>query len=135
MTPAARFWAKVDAGGDCWEWTGSRLPRGYGQFWSGERKVLAHRFVWELLVGPLADDITIDHLCVNPSCVNPGHLQPVPIGTNVRRGYRVRKTHCPRGHEYTSDNTRLTATGKRQCRTCHRTRARDEWRLKHWGHV
>lgn len=30
------------------------------------------------------------------------------------------KTHCPRGHEYTLENTRLTAKNQRQCKLCQR---------------
>lgn len=29
-------------------------------------------------------------------------------------------THCLRGHEFTPENTRIKATGKRRCRTCER---------------
>ena len=29
-------------------------------------------------------------------------------------------THCPRGHEYTPENTRTTQRGSRVCRTCRR---------------
>ena len=29
-----------------------------------------------------------------------------------------RKTHCPQGHEYTAENTRIDRNGKRHCRTC-----------------
>jgi len=28
------------------------------------------------------------------------------------------KTHCPRGHEYTAENTYVYPSGARQCRTC-----------------
>jgi hypothetical protein len=34
------------------------------------------------------------------------------------------RTHCPAGHEYTPENTYLTARGSRQCRECGRGRAR-----------
>lgn len=43
----------------------------------------------------------------------------------VRHGthHEARKTHCPRKHEYTPENTRLNR-GKRICKTCHRDRER-----------
>ena len=52
----ARFWPKVDkdAPNGCWEWTAYRLPKGYGQFTDGlGRQIRAHRFAYELLVGPI----------------------------------------------------------------------------------
>ncbi len=30
----------------------------------------------------------------------------------------LKKTHCPHGHEYTSDNTYLDSAGYRRCRKC-----------------
>lgn len=38
---------------------------------------------------------------------------------NNRRPQRLR-THCGSGHEYTADNTAITAKGERRCRTCQR---------------
>lgn len=38
-----------------------------------------------------------------------------------RRPYR-RSSHCSKGHEYTTDNTRVTKDGSRQCRECARLR-------------
>lgn len=45
-----------------------------------------------------------------------------------RRGVPVRefKTHCPRGHEYSSENT-YVYNGCRTCRTCSREGARRRW--------
>ena len=35
-----------------------------------------------------------------------------------------RKTHCPSGHPYDDQNTRINARGDRVCRTCERARNR-----------
>jgi hypothetical protein len=85
----ARFWEKVDRSGDCWTWTASDNGQGYGQFYlrSG-RKVHAHRYAYEAVVGPIPAGLELDHLCANPSCVNPRHLEPVPHRTNMLRGRR-----------------------------------------------
>jgi hypothetical protein len=122
---ADRFWSKVDATGPCWEWTAAKT-HGYGTAWDGQRARPAHRMAWELLVGPIAEGLVLDHLCKNPACVNPDHLEPVTQGENLRRakvagrGQR-RKTHCPSGHEYSATNTYLHRGKHRYCRTCLRS--------------
>ena len=105
-----RFWEKVQVNpGACWLWTGSKDPGyGYGRFGVGYRKertlktVLAHRYLYEAMVGKVPDGLELDHLCRNPSCVNPSHLQPISKSENSLRGdnRNRRKTHCPRGHPY-----------------------------------
>lgn len=124
---AGRFWAKVDRRGpdDCWEWRGS-VWNGYGQFRSHGITVRAHRYAYELLVGPIPDE-TLDHLCRNRACVNAEHLEPVSAVENARRGESVpavnaRKTHCKRGHEFTPENTYVWKPGHRACKTCARAR-------------
>jgi len=86
-TPAAdRFWAKVDKSDTCWTWTGSRNGRGYGLFMVAPGScVRAHRFAYELLVGPIPDGLQLDHLCGVKACVNPSHLEPVTNEENSRR--------------------------------------------------
>lgn len=75
-SPADRFWEKVARADSsaCWAWNGSRVGRGYGQFWDGDRLIVAHRWLYEHLNGPVPGDIDICHSCDNPSCCNPDHL-------------------------------------------------------------
>lgn len=120
-----RLHEKIDMAGECWVWLSTTSPSGYGVFQAFGRQHRAHRFVYEMLVGPIPDDLTIDHLCCNKLCVNPDHLEPVTNAENIRRaGERV--THCRQGHEYTPENTyRHPQRGTRSCRTCRNTRSRN----------
>lgn len=149
--PAERFWVKVNRSLEpdgCWEWAAAAGPLGYGKFMvhdeGGRKKIVsAHRFSYQLLVGPIPAGLQLDHLCRNPPCVRPSHLEPVTNRENTLRGARVpimrdtnpgaafqkTKTHCPRGHEYTPDNTYIQPCGNRGrrkpstsrvCRTCRR---------------
>jgi hypothetical protein len=66
---AARWWSKVQRGSDeeCWMWLGPPKSDGYGHFtWYEEgrqRQTNAHRYGYQLLVGPVADDFDVDHRC------------------------------------------------------------------------
>ena len=117
-----RFWPKVQKTETCWLWTGALKSGGYGQFFA-EKYALAHRVAYELVVGPIPEGLTLDHLCRVHNCVNPAHLEPVTNGENLRRGMgptgiHARATHCPKGHEYTVENTYRNKKGWRTCRAC-----------------
>ena len=88
-----RFWSKVNKTDTCWIWTAAKNQDGHGRFRHG-RLVLAHRFAYELLVGPIPKGLDLDHLCQNPACVNPAHLEPVTRKENTRRYWSGR---CNRG--------------------------------------
>lgn len=121
----ARFWSKVDRTSECWRWSAYVRPNGYGQFHVECKPVYAHRFAYELLVGPIAAGMHLDHLCRNKACVNPAHLEMVTPRVNILRGFgpsarAAAKTHCLNGHPFDETNTRITPSGKRQCRICAR---------------
>lgn len=142
---AANFWSKVRRSSDdeCWPWGGYVTADGYGRFvWPGGQ--LAHRFAYELLVGPLSEEMDLDHRCHSESdclatgrscphrrCVNVAHLKPIqtddhrqinkPGARGKAQGARQRaKTHCPRGHAYDEANTYIDKRGCRNCRACRR---------------
>jgi hypothetical protein len=118
-----RFWSKVDASGDCWTWVAARHGEsGYGVYSVRHKNILAHRYAYEQLVGPIPEELDLDHLCRNPPCVNPDHLEPVTRRENLRRGKHVYRdrTHCKHGHPYSEENTYIDPRGARWCKTCRR---------------
>jgi hypothetical protein len=71
-----RFWEKVRKGRGCWLWMGTRSTQGYGQLKPPKKRptIMAHRFAYELLVGPIPSGLLVCHRCDNPPCVRPDHL-------------------------------------------------------------
>ncbi len=73
----------------CWIWQRARLVSGYGVIGCHPSRQLAHRVYYERFKGPIADGLTLDHLCRVAACVNPDHLEPVTQRVNTQRGARA----------------------------------------------
>lgn len=119
--------------GPCWMWTASGSRYGLIRHGGGTR--VAHRVVYELLVGPVPDGLELDHLCRVKYCCSPMHLEPVTHQVNVDRAKplegRPRWTHCPKGHELAGENVKIKERRgyvERTCGTCARRRSRERMR-------
>jgi hypothetical protein len=105
-------------------WTGARQRFGHGSFRLKHGSVLAHRWAYEYLIGPIPATLVLDHLCRTTSCVHPLHVEPVTSGVNIMRGTAIsvgyaQRSMCVHGHPFDDTNTKQTATG-RICRACSR---------------
>lgn len=130
--PTTRLLRRVTIDDDeCWRWCGSIESNGYGRMRVDGRRSMIHRVAYEVMVGPIPEGLTIDHLCGVRNCINPDHLEAVTRGENSRRSsHRLMVSHrtdrCGADlHDLTGDNVylRKDRPGRRECRAC-RTAAR-----------
>jgi hypothetical protein len=119
--------------------TKSLTPKGYSQITVNGKRVYAHRHALENKIGrAIRPKFEACHTCDTPNCIEPEHLYEGTHRQNIndtitrnRRPHRAwggsvenaAKTHCPKGHEYTKENTAIYH-GARVCRACYRERNR-----------
>lgn len=114
----------------CWQLQG-RVPlnTGYVNVSVHGARFLAHRFVYERLIGRIPAGLTLDHICTNRWCCNPNHVEPVTRGVNTMRGNTITaanaaKSHCKLGHPLSGVNLYKRPGGGRECITCRRQAVR-----------
>ena len=135
---SASIWPRIESrlnkDNDCWVWTGTKGPSGYGQIGirvNGKPNTrYVHRISYQVFIGPIPKDREIDHLCRNRSCANPKHLELVTHRENILRGNtfaakQAAQTHCWRGHEFDFKNTQIGTKGERRCRKCNVIKTRE----------
>lgn len=127
--PPERFWDRVGplTSTGCREWQGPKDELGRAMFRLDGKNIRTHRAAYLLAIGPIPEGFCVCHRCDNPPCCEPTHLFLGTQANNVddmiqkRRHYKQRVTHCPQGHEYTPENTRVGPDGGRYCRKCNVT--------------
>jgi len=127
-----RFWKKVTFvdGDGCWLWSGATNGR-YGMVRRGNgsktniRRISAHRFAYEDVMGPIPAGLVIMHSCDTSLCVRPSHLVAGTYSDNTRdaiaKGLMVlqgKKERCCRGHAFSPANTAKGKDGTQRCREC-----------------
>jgi len=78
-----RFFGKVAKTATCWNWTGVKGSKGYGNFKLDGDMRLAHRVAYVLAGNELPDSVLLDHACSNRACVRADHLRPVTNKENM----------------------------------------------------
>ena len=115
-----RFWGSVKRLGpdDCWNWTGSKADRGYGQIRINRRNYTSTRVAYYLTYGE-PGPIRVLHDCNNNLCCNPKHLYLGTQSQNMKQRhldgrYDSRGSLNSRAKFYDSDIIKIRKLGQTQ---------------------
>ncbi len=109
-------------------WTGVPDPiTGYGRVCYKGKSCLIHRLRYKLLVGPLIEELEIDHKCKIRLCLS--HLRQITKKENWKQSSNVcavnaRKKCCKRGHPY-APGSYYYNQNNRDCKQCHKDRKKE----------
>lgn len=95
--PEETFARRTRREGECLVWTGVLVGRGYGRFTVEGKAVMAHRYAWERVNGPVPEGMVVDHICHNKSCVEIAHLRLATPGQNSANRSGAQKSHKSTG--------------------------------------
>ena len=146
-----RFWSKVKKTDGCWEWTGAKFRDGYGNFWTGDNMISAHRFSYQLVKGSIPDGMFICHHCDNPGCVRVDHLFMGTPSDNIQDALIKGRLVFPDNHGEKSGHSKLMENDVYEIRRLHSLGIKQNllaklWRIgkpqvnrivnrKHWRHI
>lgn len=130
--PPSWAYGAMFEGVPCRVWIGRVDKDGYGMTYNPVTgyPYRTARMAWEVVNGPIPPGLTVDHRCRVRPCYEVAHLRLLTHGENSRDGARrsASAEHCPYGHEYTPENTRVRIRPQgwisRSCKTCHREQER-----------
>lgn len=122
-SPEESFAARTERQGDCLIWLGAVDRSGYGIIATRGHHQPAHRWSYEKHVGPIGQDMRIDHMCHTPACVEPTHLRQVTQKQNGENRKSANKNNGTSSYQGVSYCKR---TGKWAVKVMHN-------RKTHWG--
>jgi hypothetical protein len=123
----------------CWLWIEFLNPAGYGQLTIEGKSYGIHRLSLYVYTDfDLSSELIACHkvFCKRKNCFNPEHLYAGTHSNNaidiilIGDNKNAKKTHCPKGHEYTPQNTQIRhrynrTNPTRECRICCRQNLRN----------
>jgi hypothetical protein len=132
-----RLWDKTKVVNKCWIWIGAKSGYGnkenpyYGHVRYNGTDWHVHRWSLCIYLKIKYNDYSWEacHICSETLCWNPLHLYQGTRYSNridtIINGndYNKNKTHCPKGHPYTKQNT-MIYNNRRMCRICGRENTR-----------
>jgi hypothetical protein len=94
----------------CWLYIGAWDGHGYGQFSMAppRRLITAHRFSYELYIGPIPEGMDVLHYCDTPPCCSPYHIFPGTQLDNMRDMVKKGRYRCGNHKGEINGSTKLT---------------------------